>query len=135
MSTQTHPKIILIGLAGSPEVPEHLKGKHGSPEEIAAKIRADIARAENAGFRCTSFQIEPTEPEARLEELEVLLKTGNFDAVMFGAGVRLFPAYSILFETLVNLCRRHVPHVPFLFNNGPDTIYSGLRRAFPESNQ
>ncbi|KAI5922037.1 hypothetical protein F4810DRAFT_303205 [Camillea tinctor] len=125
--------ILLIGLAGNLEEPDYLKGRYGSEAEVTAKIRADIARAEGAGFRCTAFRIEPAAQAQRVQDLEALLGQEKFDAVMFGAGLRFYPAYSALFETLVNVCRRRVQQpdaTPFLFNNGPDTIFEGLQRAF-----
>ncbi|KAI1489782.1 hypothetical protein F5X96DRAFT_639441 [Biscogniauxia mediterranea] len=140
MSAATTRNILLIGLAGNLEEPDYLKGRYGSGEEVAAKIRADVGRAEGAGFRCTPFRIDPASQAQRVRDLEaLLLQTQNqngeekekFDAVMFGAGLRFYPAYSVLFETLVDVCRRHLPReVPFLFNTGPDTIFENLQRAF-----
>ncbi|KAI1638993.1 hypothetical protein F4809DRAFT_639077 [Biscogniauxia mediterranea] len=130
----TTRNILLIGLAGNLEEPDYLKGRYGSGEEVAAKIRADVGRAEGAGFRCTPFRIDPASQAQRVRDLEALLQGGGdekFDAVMFGAGLRFYPAYSVLFETLVDVCRRHLPReVPFLFNTGPDTIFENLQRAF-----
>ncbi|KAI0596511.1 hypothetical protein F4775DRAFT_564006 [Biscogniauxia sp. FL1348] len=131
----TTRNILLIGLAGNVEEPDYLKGRYGSDAEVASKIRADVARAEAAGFHCTPFRIEPASQAQRVKDLEELLQqqsgSAKFDAIMFGAGLRFYPAYSVLFETLVNVCRRHLPQdTPFLFNTGPDTIFENLQRAF-----
>jgi hypothetical protein len=47
------------------------------------------------------------------------LRTQKPDCVMIGAGVRLNPKLTGLFEQLVNLVRQHAPQSRLCFNSGP----------------
>ena len=47
------------------------------------------------------------------------LRTHEPDCVLIGAGVRLNPKLTELFERLVSLVRRHAPQSRLCFNSGP----------------
>jgi hypothetical protein len=52
----------------------------------------------------------------------------RFDCVVFGAGVRLAPAHTILFEKLINLVHERAPQTKLAFNTNPgDTGAAALR--------
>jgi hypothetical protein len=54
--------------------------------------------------------------------------TGAPSAVMIGAGVRLKPGLTALFEELVNAVREHAPGVKLCFNSGPYDTAVAVRR-------
>jgi hypothetical protein len=59
------------------------------------------------------------------------LRTHKPDCVMIGAGVRLNPRLTSLFEQLVNLVREHAPQSKFCFNSAPyDTAQAVKRQGF-----
>jgi hypothetical protein len=62
------------------------------------------------------------------------LRTHKPDCVMIGAGVRLNPRLTSLFEQLVNLVREHAPQSKFCFNSSPyDTAEAVRRQGFVPS--
>jgi hypothetical protein len=48
---------------------------------------------------------------------------------MIGAGVRMAPEHTALFERLVNVINEVSPGVTFCFNTTPDTTIDALRRV------
>ena len=56
------------------------------------------------------------------------LRTHKPDCVMIGAGVRLNPKLTGLFEQLVNLVRRHAPQSRLCFNSGPFDTAKAVER-------
>lgn len=123
--------ILACGVQFHSEVPAYFRQIWGTPEEIGGKIKADLARAHEAGFDVTSYQVHVDRLAEGLRGLEDKLKEQDWDAVMVGAGVRLVPEFSAIFEALVNVCRKHVPaNVPFLFNDGPSGHCDALGRGF-----
>jgi len=56
------------------------------------------------------------------------LQTHKPDCVMIGAGVRLNPKLTGLFEQLVNLVRQHAPQSRLCFNSGPYDTAKAVER-------
>jgi hypothetical protein len=56
------------------------------------------------------------------------LRTQKPDCVMIGAGVRLNPKLTGLFEQLVNLVRQHAPQSRLCFNSGPYDTAKAVQR-------
>jgi hypothetical protein len=56
------------------------------------------------------------------------LQTHKPDCVMIGAGVRLNPKLTGLFEQLVNLVRQHAPQSRLCFNSGPYDTAKAVQR-------
>jgi hypothetical protein len=56
------------------------------------------------------------------------LRTHKPDCVMIGAGVRLNPKLTGLFEQLVNLVRQHAPQSRLCFNSGPYDTATAVER-------
>ncbi|TGJ82015.1 hypothetical protein E0Z10_g6737 [Xylaria hypoxylon] len=119
MSGIIHSKVLLMGFQSTIPLPQHFRELFGTAEEIGAKLDADHARISRAGITPVTFLLNPLEQEKGLKDMEVLLRNGNYDAIGIGAGVRLHPKYTALFETIVNMCKTVAPSVPLLFNDGP----------------
>lgn len=100
-------------------MPQYFRELFGTPEEIRSKLDTDHARIQRAGITPVVFQLNPLEQEQGLKDLERLIREGNYDAIGIGAGVRLHPEYTGLFETIVNMCRTIAPSLPLMFNGGP----------------
>jgi hypothetical protein len=61
------------------------------------------------------------------------LRASSYDYVMIGAGVRMDPALTHLFEMLVNVTRELSPGATMVFNTGPTTTAEAVCRWFPEA--
>ena len=47
---------------------------------------------------------------------------------MVGAGIRIIPDYTELFERIINVCSNEAPGITFCFNTSPDTTLDALER-------
>ncbi|KAI1302669.1 hypothetical protein F5Y03DRAFT_396425 [Xylaria venustula] len=129
MSRLTHNKVLLMGFVSDVSLPPHFRELFGTAEEIGAKIHADHARIQRAGITPVTYLLDPREQEKGLKEIESLLRQGGFDAIGIGAGVRLNPEHTAVFEHIVNLCATLAPGVPLMFNDGPDGSSKTIERV------
>ncbi|KAI0539841.1 hypothetical protein GGR58DRAFT_462979 [Xylaria digitata] len=118
-----------MGFQSTVSLPQHFRELFGTAEEIGAKLDADHARIKRAGITPIGVLLNPLEQEKDLKDVEALLREGNYDAIGIGAGVRFHPDYTVLFETIVNMCRTIAPSVPLLFNNGPGGSSETIERV------
>ncbi|KAI1168567.1 hypothetical protein F5B18DRAFT_595644 [Nemania serpens] len=125
-----HNKVLLVGFQSNISIPQYFRERFGTAEEIRAQLDADHGRIQRAGITPIEFQLNPLEQEKGLQDLEGLLREGNYDAIGIGAGVRLHPEYTSLFEAIVNACRTIAPSVPLLFNDGPGGSAATIERVF-----
>ncbi|KAI1351697.1 hypothetical protein F5Y01DRAFT_282367 [Xylaria sp. FL0043] len=116
----THNKVLLMGFVPGVSLPPHFREMFGTAEEIGAKIQADHSRIQRAGITPVTYLIDPQEQEKAFKDIEVLLREGGYDAIGIGAGVRLNPTHTAMFERIVNMCGTIAPGVPLMFNDGPD---------------
>lgn len=61
-------------------------------------------------------------------ELETMLDEGDFDVVMFGAGVRKSDDRFLLFERLVNVVHERAPKAKIAFDTGPTDTTAAVQR-------
>jgi hypothetical protein len=61
--------------------------------------------------------------------LEKALSTGAFDCVMIGAGLRLIPEHTLLFERVINVVHRLAPVALLSFNSYPGDTVDAARRS------
>ncbi|KAI8634922.1 hypothetical protein F5Y19DRAFT_410867 [Xylariaceae sp. FL1651] len=129
MSSLLHKEILLIGLRSDSSLPPYFRDFFGTPEEIDSKLDADHARIKRAGFIPVVLLIDSQEQEKGLNDLEAHLHRGKYDAIGIGAGLRVIPQYTGLFETMVNMCRTIAPSIPLMFNDGPGSSTESLERV------
>ncbi len=94
--------------------------------KVMAALKADEAQLEALGYdvqMCLTDFGDTAEAVvgARLQER-------SFDCVLIGAGVRLIPQNTPLFEKLVNVVHEHAPRAKFCFNTRPDDTAPAIRR-------
>ncbi|CAJ2499896.1 Uu.00g027490.m01.CDS01 [Anthostomella pinea] len=124
-----HHRVLIAGLKF--DAPGSTAQHFGPPAAIAKAVQDDLAVAERAGFSHTDLLFDPDRNlEEQVGQFEAYLRSGKFDAVMIGVGVRLVPEHTLLFERLVNLCRVIVPDIPWVFNTRPGTTTEALYRVF-----
>jgi hypothetical protein len=120
-----HTKILSVGL--HPSAVDF--SKH--PDVDEATLRAGIAAGEAAlraeGFDFVSCQV-PADPDQAEIKLRQCAMAGPFGVAMIGAGVRIAPEHTLLFERLVNVINEVAPGIAFCFNTSPDTTVDALRR-------
>ncbi|MEU4413655.1 hypothetical protein [Nocardia salmonicida] len=101
------------------------------PQLDEATLTARIAAGENAlreaGFDIVTCQV-PADPDAAEAALRECAAGGEFRVAMIGAGVRMAPEHTLLFERLINVAADLAPGIRFCFNTSPETTIDALRR-------
>ncbi len=94
---------------------------------LTARIEAGEATLRDAGFDIVPCQVsaDPDVAEATIRER---VAANPVEVVMIGAGVRMAPEHTLLFERVVNLLNELVPGIVFCFNTSPETTVDALRR-------
>ena len=101
------------------------------PGVDAEQIKAGAARSAKAlrelGFEQISCGIDLGETaDATLRDA---ISRGPFDCVMIGAGVRVLPEHTVLFEKVINILHAELPHAKFAFNTSPDNTPDAVLRV------
>jgi hypothetical protein len=125
----SNKKVLLVGL--NPAVvdyndPVAVLNTNASKESLQAE--AERARKTLADKGC---DVRWSFWEMRPDSLQVLidtLKSFQPDIVMLGAGVRLNPKNTLIFESCVNAVRAHAPQAVFCFNAGPEDMLGPVVR-------
>ncbi|WP_327112838.1 hypothetical protein OHB12_29825 [Nocardia sp. NBC_01730] len=94
---------------------------------LTARIEAGDAALREAGFDIVACPIPaaPDQAEAKIRECAA---AGPFRVAMIGAGVRVAPEHTLLFERLMNLLTDIAPGIRFCFNTSPETTIDALQR-------
>ncbi|KAI0476290.1 hypothetical protein GGR56DRAFT_674765 [Xylariaceae sp. FL0804] len=124
---------LLLGLVFDAAIPASARALFGAPAAIEAAVRADLASARASpllNVHVTTLMLDPAPGRAEegLARLEALLRRGT-PGVVVGAGVRLIPELTPLFEAVVDACRRVAPDVPVVFPRAPGAVTEALQRA------
>ncbi|WP_336485637.1 hypothetical protein [Methylobacterium nigriterrae] len=100
-----------------------------SADKVRTGLRADQARLEALGYEAAICLVDFGETaEAVVRDR---LAGTPFDCVMIGAGVRLVPENTPLFEKLVNIVHAHAPRARLCFNTRPTGTAEAVQRWFP----
>ncbi|MFD9545994.1 hypothetical protein ACFWBG_01325 [Nocardia salmonicida] len=94
---------------------------------LTARIAAGEAALRAAGFDIITCQV-PADPDAAEAVLRECAAGGQFRVAMIGAGVRMAPEHTLLFERLINVAGDLAPGIRFCFNTSPETTIDALRR-------
>ncbi|MFE3319880.1 hypothetical protein [Nocardia sp. NPDC059195] len=94
---------------------------------LTARIAAGESALREAGFDIVSCQL-PADPDAAEAALRECAAGGEFRVAMIGAGVRMAPEHTLLFERLINVASDLAPGIRFCFNTSPETTVDALRR-------
>lgn len=94
---------------------------------LTARIAAGEAALREEGFDIVACQVsaDPDEAAATVREC---VAANRVEVVMIGAGVRMAPEHTLLFERVVNLLNELVPGIVFCFNTSPESTVDALRR-------
>jgi hypothetical protein len=104
-------------------------GRYPGLDEATMTARID---AGDAALRAAGFDFVPCRVPATPDDAEAVVrdcaKSRAFGVVMIGAGVRMTPEHTELFERLVNVINEVAPGISFCFNTSPESTIEALRR-------
>jgi hypothetical protein len=124
---------IQIGLL--PEVvdfgsPEFARFPGLTPEKLQAAHDGNIEQLRLAGFDVDGCQVDLGETAVKRVRNAIIRK--QYDAVLIGAGIRLVPSNTVLFEAIVNTVHEYLPAARFIFNQDAVTSPDDIRRWFTD---
>lgn len=105
-------------------------GFPGLNRDMLQKANDDnVAALRQAGFDVDNILIDFG--ETAVDVIRAAITRKRYDAVLIGAGVRLVPSNTVLFEALVNLVHAELPAARFVFNHSPTPSPDDIYRWFP----
>ena len=114
--------VLLIGLD-----PKRVPGVDAKLVETA--IAMGQARFDQAGIPTETLLLDLREPTK--QRIIDMLDRRPFRVVVIGGGIRKPDEQIELFETVVDLVRRHAPQAAIAFNSNPMTSFDAARRWLP----
>ena len=122
--------VLLVGLDRT-LVADAPSSRRAHPDVDAETIRAGVA-ANHAALRRQGFDVDVCALDyGRSAVFRAALARVAYDYVMIGAGVRLDPELTHLFEVLVHTTRELAPSATLVFNTGPETSAEAVGRWHP----
>lgn len=121
-TTTSQPRVLVIGLD-----PHRVPGPW-DPEPVAAAIAEGMARFAEHGVGVESclFGLDGSDDIEAV--VAAALSARPWECVVVGGGVRKPEEQLGLFESIVNLVRRHAPSAAIAFNSTPDDTYAAAVR-------
>lgn len=116
-------KILHFGLAGHPT------DASVSNEKVQALVNEGAEKARAAGYEVQLTFIEVEDFPEALAALKQNLKSGNWDALVVGGGLRVAPPLTPLFEQTINVAKDAAPGMKILFQMAPGDIYETVQRG------
>jgi hypothetical protein len=95
---------------------------------LAARIESANRSVREAGFDAVSCLIG-TSPDEAESTIRDRLASDSFGLAMIGAGVRLQPECTVLFERIINVLHDAAPGIRLCFNTSPETTIDALHRG------
>ncbi|WP_328333581.1 hypothetical protein [Streptomyces sp. NBC_00455] len=99
-------------------------------EVVRAGVAAERARLKELGFTVDACLLDHGGTAEAVYRAALSRKV--YDIVMIGAGVRLDPALTHLFEVMVDTTRELAPGAKLCFNVSPSTTAEAVQRWRPE---
>jgi hypothetical protein len=117
--------VLLVGL--DPDVVDKLPVPELTAAKVHAAVEAESAKLETLGYSVKSLLVDDGKTaEAVLTDA---LTTNRYDCIMIGAGLRVVPAYLLLFERLINIVHQHAPaSAKLCFSSNPSDTAEAVRR-------
>jgi len=117
--------VLSIGL--QPSAVDYSRYPQLDEATLTARIAAGEHAVREAGFDIVSCLV-PADPDAAETTLRECAAGGEFRVAMIGAGVRMAPEHTLLFERLINVASELTPGIRFCFNTSPETTIDALQR-------
>ncbi len=119
-------RVLVIGLD-----PHRVPGPC-DPEPVAAAIREGLTRFADHGVAAESCLVGLDGRDDPAQQVRDTLRSGSWDCVVVGGGIRTADDLLDLFETVVNLIREHAPDAAIAFNARPADTYDAAARWLPD---
>ncbi|MFZ3307665.1 MAG: hypothetical protein WBS15_06645 [Mycobacterium sp.] len=100
-----------------------------SKEKLRAANEQNVAGLRAAGYHVDNCLIDFG--PAGADKARQWLEAKRYDAVLIGAGVRLVPANTLLFESIINAAHVAQPNCRFVFNQAAVATPDDIRRWYP----
>ncbi|MGZ0145866.1 hypothetical protein ACXJJ3_02245 [Kribbella sp. WER1] len=119
---ESKPRVLVIGLD-----PYRVPGPW-NPEPVMTGIEAGMADFAEHGVGARTCLVGLDGSDDIPAVVTTALSAQPWDCVVVGGGIRRADEESGLFETVINLIRRHAPDAAIAFNQTPDDIYHAAAR-------
>jgi hypothetical protein len=116
--------VLAIGI--DPALVDYTALPQFTPEMFRSYIDAQIERVRALGYDVTSGQIDLGNTAEAVTAKA--LKSGDFDCVLIGAGLRQPGERLLLFERIINLVHRLAPKASICFNTTPADTAEAVQR-------
>jgi hypothetical protein len=100
-----------------------------SKEKLRAANEQNVAGLRAAGYHVDNCLIDFG--PAGADKARQWLEAKRYDAVLIGAGVRLVPVNTLLFESIINAAHVAQPNCRFVFNQAAVATPDDIRRWYP----
>lgn len=110
--------------------PEFARFPGLTPEKLQAAHDQNMEQLRRLGYDVDGCQVDLGETAVDVVREHIAQK--EYDAILIGAGIRLVPSNTRLFESLVNLIHAELPSARFVFNQNAETTPNDIRRHFPD---
>jgi uncharacterized protein (TIGR03067 family) len=123
----TKKRVLLIGL--DPAVLDFSRTPGVDAETIRAAAEASDEKLRSLGYEVRTCLIDlgATAEAVILKELS----ENTFDCIMIGAGLRVLPEHTLLFEKVINLIHQNAPAAKLCFNTHPSNTPDAVQRCAP----
>lgn len=119
-------RVLFIGIRPEAFAPDELPGAM-TVEELAAQIERGWAAVQAEGIVGEWCGIGKDADEAEAE-LRRRFAERSFGLALVGAGIRILPEHTVLFERIVNVLVDLQPDIRLSFNTSPQNSLEALRR-------
>lgn len=121
------PRGAALSIGLHPSAVDYSRHPNLDEATLSARIEAGETALRDAGIDFVSCQV-PADPDEAEATLRACVTARSFDVAMIGAGVRMAPEHTVLFERLVNVLTELSPGIRFSFNTSPQDTINALRR-------
>ncbi len=118
----SRPRVLVVGLD-----PFRVPGPW-DPQPIADAIETGMARLADRGFSAEACLIGLDGSDDIEARVTAALEAGQWECVVVGGGIRGSEEQVELFESIVNLIRRHAPQAAIAFNSTPQDMVDAVAR-------
>ena len=98
------------------------------PEPVANAIETGMAGLADRGIDAESCLVGIDEDDDVPTRISEALRSRRWDCVVVGGGIRNSEELVELFESVVNLVRRHAPQAEIAFNSSPENLFEAVAR-------
>ncbi len=122
-NTVPNPYVLVIGLD-----PYRVPGPW-NPKPVADAIEIGMTALADRGFHAQTCLVGLDGSDNIEDRVTVGLQARSWDCVIVGGGIRERDEELELFESIINLIRRHAPQAAIAFNHTPHDLADAAARA------